>query len=280
MFTIYKLVSPESKVYIGCTSHTQLSHRFGVGGSGYMNQKVVWTAIQRLGWKNFTHEVLERCESRTYASERERFYINLYDSTNPEKGYNVRPGGLGAPLPPVAPATARKISESKQGYVWVHRHQECRLVPPDKVNEMLDAGWERGGRPLTDAEKQHLREINLGKSLSQETRAKLSAQRTGCRFIHKGDIEKHVPDAEVASYLANGWALGRPDRVNMVNRLAQQGKTQSKETRAKRSQSMQGKLAGRCQIHKDGICKLVPKSELESYLEAGWQRGVGKRNKR
>ena len=279
MFTIYKLESPEGKVYIGCTKHSRLEHRFGPNSEGYWNQSRLWEAIQRLGWEQFSKEVLGQVNTREEASELERHYIQKYDAQNPDKGYNTRPGGIGSPLPPVPPKVGEKISRSKKGCVWVRKDDRTKQVRPEEVATFEAAGWRRGCRNLTEAEKQHLREINTGKRYSETTRAKLSAMRTGKRVMHKGGTEYKVAPEDIDRYLAEGYELGRSPIANQHNRDGQLGKKQSEETKAKRSASMMGKMAGRCQINKDGVRKLVPKDQVEAFLADGWKLGVGPRKK-
>lgn len=279
MFMIYKLTSPDGKVYIGCTSHAKLEHRFGFRGEGYRGQPYIWPAIQKFGWENFKHEAIATAESREEASELERYYINKYDSTNLEKGYNKRPGGIGAPMRPVPPEVGRRISQSKKGSVGIIKGDEYRVVPVERLDALLSEGWRLGGRPLPEEQKQHLREINTGKLASAETRAKLSAARRGKRVMHKGDTEYKVAPEDIDRYLAEGYELGRSPIANQHNREGQLGKKHSEETRAKRSVSMMGKMAGRCQINKDGVRKLVPKDQVEAFLADGWKLGVGPRKK-
>ena len=94
MITIYKYTSPSNKCYIGQTSKTQHG-RAGEGGSQYERCPVFWRAIQKYGWDNFTYEVLETVSTPEKANEKEVYYISLYQSNNPEYGYNIRPGGQG-----------------------------------------------------------------------------------------------------------------------------------------------------------------------------------------
>lgn len=41
-------------------------------------------------------EILEYCDNETLLEEKERYWIKYYDTTNPEKGYNLTEGGDGS----------------------------------------------------------------------------------------------------------------------------------------------------------------------------------------
>ncbi len=51
-------------------------------------------AIQKYGWKNFTVQVLEECETQEQLNEREIFWIAALNSKVPN-GYNITNGGEG-----------------------------------------------------------------------------------------------------------------------------------------------------------------------------------------
>ena len=56
----------------------------------------LYQAIRKYSWDNFSKEIIEEIsdeESQEYVDERERYYIEVYDSTNREKGYNIDLGG-------------------------------------------------------------------------------------------------------------------------------------------------------------------------------------------
>lgn len=92
MYTVYKHTSPSGKVYIGVTKQNPPSKRW-LGGKGYRTQEKFYRAIQKYGWKNFTHEILFQCDTQEEAGEKEREYIKQYNSTNNQFGYNVEKGG-------------------------------------------------------------------------------------------------------------------------------------------------------------------------------------------
>ena len=91
MYTIYCHVFPNGKRYIGITK-TALEKRWQEG-EGYKTCPLVYRAIQKYGWDNVQHETLGTADTKEEAENNERHYIKAYDTCNPEKGYNILPGG-------------------------------------------------------------------------------------------------------------------------------------------------------------------------------------------
>ena len=81
--------------YIGIT-RTTLKERWK-DGKGYIKQSLFYNAIQKYGWNNFSHEILEEnILTKECAEEREKYWINYYHTwiRDPEcRGYNLLPGG-------------------------------------------------------------------------------------------------------------------------------------------------------------------------------------------
>ena len=90
-YTVYKLTSPEGKVYIGCTG-LKVRQRWD-NGRAYWRHVPIGEAIARYGWDNMKKEVLCEKLTREGAESLEEWFINYYDSRNPEKGYNRFTGG-------------------------------------------------------------------------------------------------------------------------------------------------------------------------------------------
>ena len=81
-----------NKVYIGQTHLTNINRRFR-GGHGYKGSPHFYKAIQKYGWDNFEHIVLECNISKIDVNEREKQYIKKYKATDPQYGYNIQEGG-------------------------------------------------------------------------------------------------------------------------------------------------------------------------------------------
>lgn len=83
------------KRYIGITNNTV--KRWYGKGKHYDGCPRFFNAIQKYGWDNFTHKVIERGLTIEEANERERFYIAKYRTTEKTYGYNITEGGNFAP---------------------------------------------------------------------------------------------------------------------------------------------------------------------------------------
>lgn len=83
----------DRKKYIGVTSNSPRM-RYGKDGSRYKQSVYFYNAIQKYGWKNFSHKILKSSLSKDEASEWEKYYIKLYDTQNREHGYNIQEGGI------------------------------------------------------------------------------------------------------------------------------------------------------------------------------------------
>lgn len=90
-YYIYKHISPSNKVYIGITS-LKPTRRWR-NGNGYKSNSYFYRAIQKYGWNNFEHEILLEGLTKEEACEEEQKLIAMYDSRNPQKGYNLSTGG-------------------------------------------------------------------------------------------------------------------------------------------------------------------------------------------
>lgn len=90
-YCVYKHTSPNGKVYIGITA--QQPERRWQNGYGYIRNSHFTYAIQKYGWNNFKHEILEMNLSYKEACDKEKFYIKTYNSTNSEYGYNISKDG-------------------------------------------------------------------------------------------------------------------------------------------------------------------------------------------
>lgn len=78
-----------NKVYIGMTCNTTSPNTRWRNGKGYCNQPF-YKDIQKYGWDNFEHIIIENNIPTDKINERENYWIKYYNADNPQFGYNGR----------------------------------------------------------------------------------------------------------------------------------------------------------------------------------------------
>lgn len=136
MSTIYMHKNKiNGKVYIGQTIQ-QVEDRWK-NGTGYKTCYIFYSAIQKYGWDNFEHIILEQGDwTQEELNEKEKYYINLYDSTNSNKGYNITKGGSDSISPNALPAALKWMKDHPEFGLaraadmlkWQNEHQEEMLI--------------------------------------------------------------------------------------------------------------------------------------------------------
>ena len=159
MYKIYKYTNViTGKVYIGQTSKS-LEERAQNNGLNYRGSRRFYEAICDYSRDSFEPEILEEVETAEEANEREIYYIKLFNSTNPEDGYNI---GLGGDNHVVSEETRKIISQKAKE----------RYKDPTK-NPMY-------GRKHTEETKQKQRECKLGQLNPMFGRKWTEKQKAGC----------------------------------------------------------------------------------------------------
>lgn len=78
------------KCYVGQTCQKP-EERWGANGNGYKGQDYFYRAIQKYGWNNFEHIILETNIPENLVNEREAFWAGYYHALAPE-GYCLKTG--------------------------------------------------------------------------------------------------------------------------------------------------------------------------------------------
>ena len=99
-----------NKVYIGQTCNIKVRwHPISYKSSSYF-----YNAIEKYGWDNFEHIILIDNLSLEEANQKEKYFIKIYESTNRNKGYNLKTGGNNGYQ--LSKETKQKIRLSNQLY--------------------------------------------------------------------------------------------------------------------------------------------------------------------
>ena len=128
-YTIYMHKNKlNNKVYIGQTMQNPPSKRWK-NGKAYKTCTYFYHAIQEYGWDNFEHIILVSDEMTSeQADDLENYYINFYESRNPDKGYNINAGGYQS----ISPLAEEKAVE------WMKAHPEFGIA---RAQDMLN--WQK-----------------------------------------------------------------------------------------------------------------------------------------
>lgn len=202
--------------YIGLSCRANLNDRWQNGKGYWSNNKdsAFYNAIQKYGWENFSHEILEdNINSIELANERESYWISYYHTYihDPEcAGYNMTLGGDGSYGYKHSNEIKNKISEQtkiamsnlklnepdkfKAGYnKAIQSHKEFFEFQKANntdwyINWCKHLSEASKGKPKTEAHKEKLRQANLGKKTSEETKAKLSQVLTTSNNVHRKKV--------------------------------------------------------------------------------------------
>lgn len=137
-----------NKVYIGQTG-TSVEDRWQ-NGKGYKGCTLFERAIEKYGWDNFEHIILKDNLTRQEVGEVENKFITLYDSTNPEKGYNISVGGESGHVGVKMSAESReKMSKARKGKSFSQEHKgkisaalQGRVISQEAIDKMRFAKGE------------------------------------------------------------------------------------------------------------------------------------------
>lgn len=178
-YSVYKHTSPSGKVYIGMTS-MEPEKRWK---AGYKDCKAFYRCIQKYGWENIKSEIIFSGLTWKEACELEIKMIALYDSTNPEYGYNILSGGnLSRQGIEVSEITREKLSQankqkwadqfykeqhSGENAYWYGKHHKPETIQKIKDNHADQSGENHPmfGKKHTAEAKQKMSEAKIGKYL-------------------------------------------------------------------------------------------------------------------
>jgi len=182
---IYKITNTiNGKVYIGQTQKDDPSY-FGSG-------KIIRCAVKKYGCDNFIKEVIEECSSKEELDEREIYWIEFYDSTNRNVGYNITKGGGGGDTftnNPDKEIIRNKFKENSGNRKGVSLSEETRQrisegrkgkntgKRPKEVGEKISAKMK--GKVFSEDHKKHLSDKRKLRIITDETRAKASKTSKG-----------------------------------------------------------------------------------------------------
>lgn len=156
-YKVYKHTAPNGKAYIGITCRS-LNKRANYNGTGYMNCPLFWSAIQKWGWNNITHEVLYDNLTQAEAEAKEIELIAQYKTNNVKYGYNLDNGGNTTGTH--SEATRLKMSKALKGKGVGRVIKESTR---EKYRQRFLTNNPQKGKPLTQEQKEAISRANKGR---------------------------------------------------------------------------------------------------------------------
>ena len=102
----------DGKRYVGITSKPKPEHRWN-GGRGYKENPHFYAAIEKYGWDEFEHIIVESGLTHEEAKEMECSLISLWKTQDRNFGYNMTSGGEGTPGYHPSEETRKKLSAAR-----------------------------------------------------------------------------------------------------------------------------------------------------------------------
>ena len=236
MAYIYKIVNDiNNKVYIGQTIDIEkrwYKHRY-LASSGF--DRHLYNAMRKYGIDNFHIEVIEECPEEEL-DEREKHWIQQYNSTDRNYGYNKSFGGEGGDtwsLNDHKDKTSAILSSKLKGKVHSKESYEAAaekrrgthmsVEQKQKISESLKEGYRTGriktvppphydrtGSHHTDESKHKMSIARRGKTYDEIYGDEADMMRGAARqrFIGANNPKyKNIPIDEVIDCLRNGYML-------------------------------------------------------------------------
>ena len=187
---IYKITSPTGKIYIGQSVDIKRRWAYHRCLSDSYHINILYRSFIKYGVDNHKFEILEQCDSKLL-NEREKFYIEKYDTFQTLNGMNLTKGGDNKVK--FAESTIQKMSLAKKGKRPVHLIGHTHS---DKTKELLrqksigNKNWL--GKHHSEETKAKIREKRKHQIFTEETRIKLSISSTGRKYPNRKKPSKEI----------------------------------------------------------------------------------------
>lgn len=229
---IYKITNKlNGKVYIGQANNIEQRikrHKRELKNQYHHNWHLQ-QAWNKYGQDNFSFEIIEIIDNQTIRNEHEMHWINYYNSSNYENGYNNTLGG-NSETP--TEETKRKISQSSKGKVFSEEHKK-HISDSWKIRKKIAQSSkgkvcsEETRKKLSEASK---RRIASGEYFTEESRTKISN-------AHKGKTVSEETKRKIGE--ANKKRIVSEETRQKISN-GNKGKTIPNEVRQKISQAKLG----------------------------------------
>lgn len=200
---IYKTTNLlNGKIYIGKRVYRKKDDNWYLGSGIYLNR-----AIKKHGRENFKKEILEWCNDKTHLCKREIYWIEQFNATNPEIGYNLSLGGDGGNV-------------GVEAYIKIGNKLRGKKKPKEfgeKISKALK------GKPKSEEHNEKVRQSLLGRTRPKEVVGKMSKSiknKYDNGWESPVQIEVHQYNKTTGDYIQSFKSATEAGRVLNVDRKA------------------------------------------------------------
>ncbi|TXG80802.1 MAG: hypothetical protein E6R13_07545 [Spirochaetes bacterium] len=196
---IYKITSPNNKIYIGQTIDFSQRYR-KYKSNGFKGQIKLWNNCQKYNWNPIeTIEIIENCLT-SELNEREKYWINYFDSY--ENGLNADLGGNGKCGFKHSDETKNKIRLANIGRKHSEKAKQkiseaSKNISNETREKMSEASKKR---KHTEETKEKISKANKGMKLSDEQKLKISEANKGNKKrlgkTHSDETKNKISDSK------------------------------------------------------------------------------------
>ena len=186
---IYKTTNLiNNKIYIGKHMSEKVSKTYK--GSG----KILKQAFKKYGKENFLCEVIATANTEDELNNLEAYWIEQYNSRDPEIGYNIVAGGLGT-----------------SGYK--HTEEAKQKMSKAKTGRRLTEEWKRHvseanrGKFVSEETREKLRQANIGKKRTEDTRKKLKEAHKRNPRNFTDDYRRKLRESRATAIESGRWSI-------------------------------------------------------------------------
>ena len=258
---LYKIIhNPTGKYYIGIHSTENLLD--GYSGSG----KILQNYIKKYGPYEFDKYILKYYATRDELIKSETEYVTVKEVSDP-LCYNLVCGGNSY--------NGYQKGKQEKGTFYVYNYQinKRTRIRENQLDEFINNGWVKGYGPSNNqgnaARKKVMNFEGQNKNVpiqDIEYFLSLGWKMGRCNhinqdkiYIHKDRIDRGWPDRKLIfpkdlnKWIKKGWVEGYGEASDILKK---------------------GTITGRIYVTKNNKTKTINPTELEKYLNNGWEKGV------
>lgn len=127
MYSVYKHIVPNGKIYVGMTK--MVPEQRWQNGAGYKENHAFWKDILFYGWGNIKHEIVATGLNEQDAKQKEYDLITELHTNDPNYGYNVVAS---------APKEKKETAEKSMTNVNLLKAKMVMYGDTDCVNKLAD----------------------------------------------------------------------------------------------------------------------------------------------